>query len=211
MRSMGEGTAGHGTRGPLKGSVPHAKHGGRYRRPKAGGRGLGAIRAETGHQQLHLLGDPPVLRLEMLADPADQIARVMVHLPAPAAAEMELVVGMGRLPVRGSTTVETGLPDQPELREEGEGAINRRQVDVGVLGSDPGRDLVCREMSLGGGHDVPDRPSGSGHPVAFTLQGLAEGVVDDHGAKPILVANATRSQLRYAGTRRTECTHLTDF
>src|SRR5690606_41276180 len=71
--------------------------------------------------------------------------------------------------------------------------------------------LVCREMSLGGGHDVPDRPSGSGHPVAFTLQGLAEGVVDDHGAKPILVANATRSQLRYAGTRRTECTHLTDF
>src|SRR5690606_23897464 len=95
--------------GPVKGSVPHAKHGGRYRRPKAGGRGLGAIRAETGHQQLHLLGDPPVLRLEMLADTTDQTARVRVHHPVPAAAEMEFVGGLGRLSVRGSSTVETGL------------------------------------------------------------------------------------------------------
>lgn len=128
---------------------------------------------------------------EMGAHLLHHAAAVMLDPSAVGASEMELVVGVGQLPMRGRRA-QAGLPDQTEIAQQPERPIDGGEVDPGVFSLHQLDDLLGGEMVVGVANHLPHRPPRIGH----TVTGAAQAVIELEGLHVHFQLIANRSQLR---------------
>jgi hypothetical protein len=104
------------------------------------------------------------LALEAVGDAVEHLVGHL-HDRAARRAHEVLVVLVGEV-VHGSPVAEVHVVDDLECLERLQAAVDRRQVDVGVGGLHPHRELVRRDVVRGVEQCRHDRPPGGGDPTA---------------------------------------------
>lgn len=110
---------------------------------------------------------------EVVADLLDECAAVVGHLSAASADEMELLVGVGHLPV-AFAVLEPDLFGQAELRQQREGAVDAGDVEAGHGLRNPLVDLLDGEVALGLPKRLPHQASLGREPVALVTEAVSD-------------------------------------
>ena len=125
-----------------------------------------AFGADPGHHQVDLFGFEVVAVVEMAADPLDKVTLMMVDLAADPTDQMEVVVWVAQFPSRPFVGPQARLPDQIEISEQGEAAVNRRGIDGRVGFVHLTDDLLNGEMPTSAVQHFPHPETGLGESIA---------------------------------------------
>lgn len=133
----------------------------------------GAVGTDAADDQVDVLGGEAVAAGEVVANLLDEGAAVVGHLPAAPADEMELLVGVGHLPV-AFAVLEPDLFGEAELRQQREGAVDAGDVEAGDGLSDPLVDLLDGEVALGLPKRLPHQAPLRRQPVALVTEAVGD-------------------------------------
>jgi hypothetical protein len=157
----------------------------RSERPHTSGVGLllRTICAAAGDGQLDRTRLEAVPAPEVIDNASDEIASMVIDAAAHVTHQVEVLVRVGDLPPGDVLVTQPRLPDEVELREQGQRSVDRRQVDARLAFGDASSELLDGQMALRIVQRTPDRLPGSGDAIPLDPQPVTELVGALHGVQ----------------------------
>jgi hypothetical protein len=134
----------------------------------------GTVCAPSGHRELDGTRLEAMPAPEVVHNPSDKIASVVIDVAAHVAHQVKVFVGMGDLPAGDVLVAQPRLADQVELREQGQRPVHRRQVDTRLAFGHTSGELLDSQMALRVVQRSPDRLPGPGDTVSPDPQPVTE-------------------------------------
>jgi hypothetical protein len=131
---------------------------------------------------------------EVAPDLIDQVTLVMVDVPAYLADQMEMVIGMAQLPACPFVGTQARLPDQVQVGEQGESAVDRRRIDARIGLVHLPYDLLHCQMAPTSIEYLPDPEPGLGEAITSIPEEFGKFSLYCH-SEILLVANDSQQGL----------------